>query len=375
MSPLGQVQVRLGTLHEIHIDRRGAHLVELRRAPAWCAVLVDQSGTDAFDEIVASQAGERRNVFLLQTRLQAAQKPRLAHGTECYLQRCRGLGRDLRRCRFRRRLRPGFQGSENFLDALCPVTGIDPRARGGEPAPPWAGSRVPQAASRPHPRRCTRAAWRRVQAGRRRAGAHRPTRTGSRPPRPAALLSVRHGHPVLRARGPADTCRRYRAEIRFPPPAWPGTERSVTTRCEAWAETPTPPPMVMPSISATKGFPYRAMRAFSRYSSAKNASGAAVSPAFRASYTARMSPPAQSPRSPRAIQQDQPDRGIGLPLSQGRIDGADHGVGQRVDRLRPVQRDVADAMPGLDQHILRHEAGTRPRAMMTRMISFVPSRI
>ena len=29
---------------------------------------------------------------------------------------------------------------------------------------------------------------------------------------------------------------------------------SLTTRCEPWTETPTPPPITIPSISATYGF-------------------------------------------------------------------------------------------------------------------------
>lgn len=44
-------------------------------------------------------------------------------------------------------------------------------------------------------------------------------------------------------------------------------ERSVTTRTSPWADTPTPPPITMPSMSATYGLGKRAMRALSRYSS------------------------------------------------------------------------------------------------------------
>ena len=45
---------------------------------------------------------------------------------------------------------------------------------------------------------------------------------------------------------------------------------SVTTRTLPWALTPTPPPITMPSINETYGFGYRAMYAFSRYSSYQN---------------------------------------------------------------------------------------------------------
>lgn len=44
-------------------------------------------------------------------------------------------------------------------------------------------------------------------------------------------------------------------------------ERSVTTRTSPWADTPTPPPMTMPSMRATYGFGNRAILALRRYSS------------------------------------------------------------------------------------------------------------
>ena len=74
--------------------------------------------------------------------------------------------------------------------------------------------------------------------------------------------------------------------------------RSVTMRTLPCAETPTPPPITTPSMNATYGFGKRAIAALSRYSSRQNVAGLSVSPALIASYSARMSPPAQSPRLP-----------------------------------------------------------------------------
>ena len=45
---------------------------------------------------------------------------------------------------------------------------------------------------------------------------------------------------------------------------------SVTTRTLPWALTPTPPPITMPSISATYGLRNRPICALSRYSSYQN---------------------------------------------------------------------------------------------------------
>ena len=44
---------------------------------------------------------------------------------------------------------------------------------------------------------------------------------------------------------------------------------SVTIRCDACAEIPTPPPITVPRMNATIGFGYVAIVAFSRYSSAQ----------------------------------------------------------------------------------------------------------
>ncbi len=74
-------------------------------------------------------------------------------------------------------------------------------------------------------------------------------------------------------------------------------DRSVTTRTDACAEIPIPPPMTRPSMIATIGFGYAAMVAFNRYSSAQKPIDA-VPPETASAWIIRMSPPAQSPRSP-----------------------------------------------------------------------------
>ncbi|SKU21883.1 Uncharacterised protein [Mycobacteroides abscessus subsp. abscessus] len=74
-------------------------------------------------------------------------------------------------------------------------------------------------------------------------------------------------------------------------------EVSVTMRMLACPPTPTPPPITMPSISATYGFGKRAICALSTYSSRKNLRAATPS-ILALSCTATTSPPAHRPRSP-----------------------------------------------------------------------------
>ena len=75
-------------------------------------------------------------------------------------------------------------------------------------------------------------------------------------------------------------------------------ERSVTTRMAAWPARPMPPPMVMPSMIATTGLGYRAIIASRRYSARKNSRASPALPLVAYSYSSRMSPPAEKPRSP-----------------------------------------------------------------------------
>ncbi len=49
---------------------------------------------------------------------------------------------------------------------------------------------------------------------------------------------------------------------------------SVTTRCAAWAETPTPPPITIPCMTTTIGFEYSDIIRFSAYSSRQKSTGA-----------------------------------------------------------------------------------------------------
>ena len=55
-------------------------------------------------------------------------------------------------------------------------------------------------------------------------------------------------------------------------------DRSVTMRIAAWPASPMPPPIVMPSASATIGFGYSAMRAFRAYSARKKTPVVSASP-------------------------------------------------------------------------------------------------
>ena len=80
----------------------------------------------------------------------------------------------------------------------------------------------------------------------------------------------------------------------------------------------------------------------------------------------------------RALQQHQPYCRILRPTGQNLVDRADHLVIQRIQRLRPVQRDSPHAGVRRKQHIaggFAHFPALMLRAMITRMISLVPSRI
>ena len=62
-----------------------------------------------------------------------------------------------------------------------------------------------------------------------------------------------------------------------------------------------------------------------------------------------------------------------LPFDNRINDGGAHIAGQRVQRLGPVQNDPTDAAFFADDHIAH--CLSMSRAMMTRMISLVPSRM
>ena len=87
-----------------------------------------------------------------------------------------------------------------------------------------------------------------------------------------------------------------------------------------------------------------------------------------------MSPPAQKARPGAGLTQNGADPAILAPVGQLSAEGPDHGVGERVECLLPVEHhDAEPAMP-LEADVHRHPASSR-RAMITRMISLVPSRI
>ena len=70
-------------------------------------------------------------------------------------------------------------------------------------------------------------------------------------------------------------------------------------------------------------------------------------------------------------------RRVGGPVAQCRVDASVIVEGQRIERLRPVDRqDRQAAFPAKQDLVgIGHQLPSRHRAMMTRMISLVPSRI
>ena len=83
----------------------------------------------------------------------------------------------------------------------------------------------------------------------------------------------------------------------------------------------------------------------------------------------------------RAPDQNDVDRRIYRPGVQLAMEGAHHFQADRVQRLRPIERDEPEPAPALEQdvvarvHVLPPRFARSLRAMMTRMISLVPSRI
>ena len=89
-----------------------------------------------------------------------------------------------------------------------------------------------------------------------------------------------------------------------------------------------------------------------------------------------MSPPAQKARSPAPRIDDTFDVVVVCPGVELRLHRQAHVMRQRIQRLRPVERDEADGAALFEQDFgfVRH-CRNISRATITRMISLVPSRI
>ena len=134
-------------------------------------------------------------------------------------------------------------------------------------------------------------------------------------------------------------------------------------------------------MTATIGFGKRWIRALSRYSSCQNVRGNSASPAVdggvqRDDVAARAEPALAG-----AVEQHVADFRLALEAVECRVDQANHLERERVDRRRAVERDVAERAFAFDEHGRGLRGGahracpTTPRAMISRMISFVPSTI
>ena len=75
----------------------------------------------------------------------------------------------------------------------------------------------------------------------------------------------------------------------------------------------------------------------------------------------------------RMVDQNQADARIVHPIQKGGRHHAAHGVRQRMQGVRPVEGKPPDVVLNSDQEIVHGPNSSR--AMMTRMISLVPSRI
>ena len=93
----------------------------------------------------------------------------------------------------------------------------------------------------------------------------------------------------------------------------------------------------------------------------------------------RMSPPAQNARSPAPLISTARTSGSACQLRQPGRERPAHRQRERVERARPVQGDHHQAAPALEPDLVVRRSCRQPasrrRAMITRMISLVPSRI
>ena len=131
---------------------------------------------------------------------------------------------------------------------------------------------------------------------------------------------------------------------------------------------------------ATTGFGKPWMRASSSYSSCRTCGRFPVAGLHRGVQGDDVAAHAEAALA-RTIEQHVADCRIALEAVQRAGDQSRHLERERVDRGRPVERDVAERALALGEHGRvagggAHRAGpTTPRAMISRMISLVPSRI
>ena len=117
---------------------------------------------------------------------------------------------------------------------------------------------------------------------------------------------------------------------------------SVTTRTLPWAPTPTPPPITMPSISATYGLLKRPICAFSTIFVVPELSGFGPVGAGAVIERDEVAAGAEAALAG-TVDDDGVDVIVVRPVGQHRRHRVDHRVGQRIDGLGPVEGDQADA--------------------------------
>ena len=111
------------------VDDVGRHAFQRVRPPARIAVLVDDLRADALDEIVPGNAGERDAIVLLEAFLQAFEGSRIAHIAQRHLERGRrhflhGGERGLRRIVLR-----GGEAGDDVFHVVGAEAGVDPGSR------------------------------------------------------------------------------------------------------------------------------------------------------------------------------------------------------------------------------------------------------
>ena len=151
--------------------------------------------------------------------------------------------------------------------------------------------------------------------------------------------------------------------------------RSVITRCDPCTDMPTPPPIDDAVDQRDIGLGELVHRVVEPVLVPEEGAGRAVARAMGVVERADVAAGAERALA-RARHHDGADRRVVGPFEQAGAEGDAHLSGERVEGGGRVELDPADAAVDGEGDVRRHRpSASRRRAMTTRMISLVPSRI